>query len=537
MTETLEPGQPVSGTPASACLKRGQGRSSRIGRNTAINLVGAILPLFLSLATVPTYLHLIGAARYGVLAVVWVVLGYFGVFDLGLSRAAANQIARMRDESPAARERVFWTALSINASLGAVGGVVLLFLGHVLLGHVLKVSPGLRSEAVAALPWLAVAVPLTTVTLVLAGTLEGRERFLAVNTLTIVALAMYQLAPLAYAYWIGPDLAGLIMSATFALLTSTVLSFVVIAISLPIRGAPRIDGDRLGALFRYGGWISVSGIISPILTLVDRIVIGAVLGARDVALYTIPYSLVVRVQILSGSLSRTLFPRFSMLDRHDAAAVGRDAVSTLIAIMTPLTVFGIVVLEPFLRVWIGADVARTSAPVGEILFVGIWANGLAYVPYAFLQAQGRPDLTAKFHLIEVPPYLAGLVLGLELGGIRGAACAWTGRAALDAILLFWGARAIPSSSGLTGLRESLGSGLLVTGTCLAALTLFAHPAFRAVLGGLLTLSSLWWGWRVAPVTARQRTLQYVTLWRRQALRQLPVDEPLTSHESSRKDAV
>src|SRR5215204_5774078 len=106
-------------------------RSSQIGRNTTINVVGAAFPLFLSLATVPVYLHLIGEARYGVLAVVWVVLGYFGVFDLGLSRATANQIARMRNESPAVRERLFWTALSINATVGAIGGVILFFVGQV----------------------------------------------------------------------------------------------------------------------------------------------------------------------------------------------------------------------------------------------------------------------------------------------------------------------------------------------------------------------------------------------------------------------
>src|SRR4029453_13915966 len=41
------------------------------------------------------------------------------------------------------------------------------------------------------------------------------------------------------------------------------------------------------------------------------------------------------------------------------------------------------------------------------------------------------------HLIEVPAYLALLALGLALGGITGAACAWTVRTAIDALVMFW----------------------------------------------------------------------------------------------------
>jgi O-antigen/teichoic acid export membrane protein len=460
------------------------------------------LPLLLSLATVPAYLHLIGEARYGVLAVVWVVLGYFGVFDLGLSRATANQIARMRNEPPAVRERVFWTALSLNATVGVLGGVILFFVGQVLLENLLRVTPELRSEAVAALPWLAVAVPLTTVTLVLAGTLEGGERFLLVNSLGIFGLALFQLLPLAYAYWVNPRLPGLIMSATLALFVSTVLSFVVTAVSLPVRSRPKIDAERVGVLLRYGGWVTLTGLVSPLVSVVDRVVIGSVLGAKAVTRYTVPYALVSRVKILSSSLARAIFPRFSMLDRSDAARVSRESLRALAAVMTVLTVVAAVTLDPFLRVWVGSEIASSSAPVGEILLIGFWLNSLAVVPFAFLQAQGRPDLPAKFHVLELAPYIGGLVFGLHFAGIQGAAWAWSGRAAADAVLLFWAARRLSQETAPADWRQLGAGGMLAGMACVAALTIFSVPPLRVAVGGALIVASLAWAWRIAPAQVR-----------------------------------
>jgi O-antigen/teichoic acid export membrane protein len=480
--------------------------TSRITRNTAINTGGAVFTVLLSLATIPPYLHLIGEDRYGVLAIVWAVLGYFGVFDLGLSRATANQIARLRDE-PRAREEVFWTALSVNAAVGTMGGIVLFFVGHLLLGHALHVSPELRSEAVGALPWVAIGVPLTTVTLMLAGTLEGCERFLTVNLLTIVGLAMFQLAPLTYAYWVGPDLAGLIMVAVLALLASTVLGFLVTALSLPVRGRPRLATSRLGTLLRYGGWITVTGLVNPFLTVVDRLVIGSVIGARAVTRYTVPYALVSRVQILPTSLARTIFPRLSALDRADAAQVSSESLMPLAGVMTVVTVVGAVLLEPFLRVWVGNDIALSSAPVGEVLFMGMWLNSLAVVPFAFLQAQGRPDLPAKFHVLELAPYVGVLVLALHLDGIRGAAWAWSLRAAADAVLLFWAAARSSGGAGRLDWRELGKGGLLTAAACIGALTVFRVPALRLTIGGALIVASCVWAWRIAPARFRLLVLR------------------------------
>ena len=70
------------------------------------------------------------------------------------------------------------------------------------------------------------------------------------------------------------------------------------------------------------------------------------------------------------------------------------------------------------------------------LLIGVLMNGLALIPYSLVQAANRPDLTAKFHIAEVPIYFLALFMLVPRFGVAGAAVAWTLRVTLDAAALF-----------------------------------------------------------------------------------------------------
>ena len=80
----------------------------------------------------------------------------------------------------------------------------------------------------------------------------------------------------------------------------------------------------------------------------------------------------------------------------------------------------------------------------QLLAIGVLINASACLPASFLHAAGRPDVTAKLHIIEFPLYIPLVCWIIRAFGIEGAASAWVLRVTLDAALLFWMAgRALP----------------------------------------------------------------------------------------------
>jgi O-antigen/teichoic acid export membrane protein len=89
-----------------------------------------------------------------------------------------------------------------------------------------------------------------------------------------------------------------------------------------------------------------------------------------------------------------------------------------------------------ITLWLGVEFADNSSFVLQWLAVGVFINSIAQIPFALVQGAGRPDLTAKMHLIELPFYLLTLWWLLGVYGIKGAAIAWVVRAIIDTLILF-----------------------------------------------------------------------------------------------------
>lgn len=434
-----------------------------IGRHTAYNIAGSVTPIFLALATIPLYIAAIGTERYGALAIAWLILGYFGLFDMGLGRAVAQRIAKLSDSSEAHRAAVFWTAIAVNLALGLLGAVLLYAGAYYFFSQQFLAPQWLKDEVISALPLLAMAVPIATIRGVCAGALQGRERFLDINIITICATSLFQILPLIVAYVYGPTLYWLVLAAIAARLIGLSCFYWRVRHHLLKGLAPKFDKQEWLILLKFGVWITIVAIIGPLLVVFDRFFIGAMIGAGAVAIYTVPFEIIQRISILPRSVGMAMFPRLAKLQDEEGIILAARATNAIAFIVTPVILVALFLFDPFLQIWIGPDIAQKAKTVAIILLIGYWINAFAVIPYARLQASGRPKIVTLLLLVQLPFYFAALYLAITNFALVGAAAIFSIRTAIDYLLLNrfstgkWASTLFVGQAGILLLLAAIGS--------------------------------------------------------------------------------
>lgn len=252
--------------------------------------------------------------------------------------------------------------------------------------------------------------------------------------------------------------------------------------------------------------MTVTNVIGPLMLLFDRFFISALVSVAAVAYYATPYEVVTKFLLLPSAIMGVMFPAFSASFEQDsqrAEVLFRRSVKSLLLVLFPLMLCTVALAQDGLKLWLGPEFAQHSFRVLQLLAVGVFLNSLAQVPFALLQGVGRPDVTAKLHLIELPVYLGLLWWLIGTRGIEGAAIAWSARVTVDAFFLFELAkRSLPGKSPIGSRTAILPVGALLI---LASAALLQGPIAKGVFlfGTILGFVLVMW-FRI--LTPEERTL-------------------------------
>jgi O-antigen/teichoic acid export membrane protein len=436
----------------------------RIAASTLWSLTGNVVPMLVGLLAVPWFLHRLGQERFGVLSLVWVVVGYFSFLDMGLGRAVTVAVAPFRrpdhPEGSASgaglrsEREILGTASTLIGGIG-LGVTALLAAALAIWDLPLHLStPALQDEARSAVWVMLPAIPLLLLSSILRGHLEGVGAFRSLNLARILVGTLLIGGPLFTAIF-SPSLVWgclailLVRAANVAVLLNLVAGETALSVGALLRTLlTGMHRAWLRRLWSFGSWATVSNVVGPVIVYIDRFVIAFVLTAGAVAAYSVPFDIVSRLPVIIAALCSVLLPELARhAPGHDAGPLvgNRAAARRLVRQSTLASAAFVVVIVAVaaaaapaaLTWWLGEAFARESAGVTQVLLLAFGINAMAQIPFTALQGLGNTRAVAIVHLLEIVPYTGLVIWAVGAYGLAGAAWAWTLRGLVDYLALLW----------------------------------------------------------------------------------------------------
>ena len=469
-----------------------------LARSTVWNLVGYSVPLVVAIVAIPVLIKRLGTAEYGVLTIAWGIVGYFGVFDMGLSNALTKFVAeRIGRESHEEIDDVFHTGFALLMASSLCGALLLGLCARPLAYSWLTVPLQLRDQTCTVFRLFALALPFVVSVACFRGTLGAYQRFDVINKIQMAV------GTLSFA---GPAIIALYshnLIAIVAFLVASRAAAWLIYLYCCVRVVPflslrfRISRPLIRPLVTFGGWMSICNVTDPLFLYSDRFILGVMVSMNAVAYYATPFDMVSRLWLIPDALNSALFPAYASSMRGD----GRRATALLEKaghFLFPLIFTPVLIVMLFghriLALWINTGFAAHSTVVLEWLAVGVMFSSLARMPWTLLIAH-RPDFPAKLVLCEAPVYLPLLYVLIRLYGLEGAAIAWTCRSAFNcSVLHAMTLRCLPESNRAikkNALMLAIGV-LTLAGSAIMPAAL-GPRALYLVFGLSVVGSAIWFG--------------------------------------------
>jgi O-antigen/teichoic acid export membrane protein len=467
---------------------------SSVKKNIVWSLSSYVLPLLVGLVLFPKIIAAYGLEQFGLLSLIWALIGYFSLFDLGLSRALTQQVSDYISKSKSSEEiaGLIRTGFISMWLLGVVGGLVLWLCSPFILNTFLKIPQSLQADSLQAFALLALSIPLAVHTAALRAVLEALHLFKPASLIRSILGVGSFLAPYLAAF-LSPTLSSAVISLIVTRgLVWLLYLYAVHRSQILFTKTPLFNLEKLKPLFHFGSRMTLSNIISPLMEYMDRFVVASLLGVAAASYYVAPYEIITKLLVIPAAISGVLFPLFSKQWQkdpiHTARLLKKGSLYTLL-LLFPLAVVIVYFAHEWLSIWLSPEFALQGRLVVSWLTIGVLINSTAQVVFAKVQGAGRSDWTAKLHLAEVIPYLALLYISLDYFGIAGAAFAWCLRVAIDLVgLLIFTNKINPAN--LQTLRPALWT--LVAAVGLLMPSIFDAPlTTRIILTCVILLAYLW----------------------------------------------
>ena len=411
-------------------------------KNILWNFFAQGFPLIIALVTIPLIIKGMGTDRFSILTLVWTVLGYSNLFDFGLGRALTQLISKkIGNNDTKDIPSIIWTTLFIVFFLGLFALAVVWVLTPLIAINLLKIPGIYINETINSLYLVAISLPSVLLIINIKGILESYQNFALLSFLKIPVIIFNYIGPL----FVLPFTNNLYY-VVLLLVIGKIITFFLHAIACiktveGLTGHFNINKAYIKPLISFGGWITVSNTIGPMMHSLDRFFLAGIISVTKLAYYITPFDILNRLSIIPAAIIGVMFPTFSTEFQRDKVRTKKLYYQTIkyIALLLLVPVLLIIIFaKAGLSFWLTSEFAEQSYRITQVIALGFFIDGINQAPIALIQGSGRSNVTGIILLCELPFFLGLLYLFINWYGLIGAPLAWLCKTTIDLFVLnFW----------------------------------------------------------------------------------------------------
>lgn len=398
-----------------------------IARNAIFNFAGGVLPAVVSLATIPMIVGGLGDSGYGLFILVTAIVGYFALIDINITAGSVKFISgyAARNDKRGINQ-TFSFGLIIYITIGLTGALAI-FIGAPALVHEVFEIPadlvdlGEYSLRIAAFGFLFgqmqtyfQSVPQALLRYDVTSRIEMAFGT-AVPIVTVGILA------------VGFGLAEVILFRVAASIVNCVILWISIRRLLPDLLLARPERDIIRGLLEFSAYSFLSRIAAITYAYADKLIIGAVIGMKELAYYAVATTLANRVLGLTFRLSSVLFPSASALGAKGEIkrlqALYLKATRYVVFINGSILILVVAFAEPILYYWMSPEFARYGALILMVVAIAQFIDSLTNIPSLVNDGLGHPRVSGSFAIARAFIGLIAVYVFVRMQGIEGAAWA------------------------------------------------------------------------------------------------------------------
>ncbi|CPR13639.1 oligosaccharide flippase family protein [Brenneria goodwinii] len=415
---------------------------SRFVINISWNLLGFVVPIISAILAIPFLIKNIGLERFGILTLIFSLIGFMNVFDFGLTRAITRSVVKYKDDKNRLLSSIKTGWFLLLCVLLCIS-ISLLFANRYISETIFNPSNKIIEQEINhSLIFIALSLPFVISQSVFVGVMEGCDAFKKISLGRIPFSLLMYLVPVTISFFI-PSLSYItfslcILRVIMAIIFYLLMSRELIKISKQKIMEAKISKNICFELIKYGGWVSVSNIIAPIMLYIDRFFVSSIIGASVVAYYTTPYEIVSKMSIVAVSISGVLFPLLSSKIFTDINSANKYFLKATFGIFFVLIIpvlLGLFLSKTILELWIDHSFAEQSYIIFCGFLIGFLIHGLMQPAFTWIQASGKPFITALAHVFDILLYVFYFPYLTKHYGTVGAVSAWVLRVSISLLVL------------------------------------------------------------------------------------------------------